>query len=355
MITGIFNQNNSNVTDQHEAKLIWSSVIISEKVHIGSPLISFLDSENMVNLLPLDNKMVLYSKMLPTWYKELTEDVIKKFYEMFKQTLRWKHKNKRETLLYLEGKSVIASFEKDFLRACYTVLNKFGLMQVKTMVSIENENIIIPYSNNVYNPDSFNPRAMVDNIADTMRHPEQFNFLDDWFFSRSKNKDIEEAVTEDFTGDEIIRFYHTDFLKLPPLESLLVNEVTSIRSQVLPMLKPVSSGLSSLKKELINKEFCFDTMNFIKQTLKELGIIGNDDLQKRVDSNVYVDRIISNNTDIPENLISICFCSYGELSEIHKDLNIIKDETTLYLKEELSKEINLNSTCIFLTLNQIKH
>jgi hypothetical protein len=341
----ILNESGSKIEMEKEPLLIWAAVLIAKKTYLSGILGIPLDFERSFNLADEVKKVSAAERIYPLMANPHKNPRLKdveshfdKNYSRLKLLRKKRKKNKAELLELIKREDILRKHfkltEEFFLRVreynCIVDLPRFT-------GDDENDLVTVHCLNSDYDDEKFTGYP-VEPLTESFLSDEEFHL-----FSEA----VEGLLTEKSEG--LPYFTAFKFINLPAVTELKEN-------QIFMLIEKLESVKQTIEERLIRTQEVLKTLTYEKDNENVLtDIISNNVLRDKDFFENTIAECIYDSTDFTKkdgvNELYLCVCSYENMIDVYKHLNVYKDEIIYsYVKDNVSKNIGLRMSRLFLYL-----
>ena len=344
----VVNNNNSKIEIEEEAKLIWTSLLLADKVVVAGLSTPLFDWEFCMNKLPFSKELFeLMEKIIPDLYSN-TEDAMKgfRFYrKAFFELNSIKHKNHNQTLLYMTTIRALNEFKKEMLRWSKSYAEKIKFKE------------LLPYS--AKDKNTIDVRYLPFENTQKVKEIGKFISIDGYILTVKKDwitdvpsVNIEEAKPDDFQLGKL-SFIYSEIVDLPFLIDIPHEHFNIVRENFLEGSKAFRALLAELKVRSSRAVYAGENFDGIKKTiyaLKEYAAV-----YKKIESENLLLKELQASGEIKNRMkISAAFTSYGNFISLLEKQNIIESRENLYVRAEVGRYKHLEGICLFLIAEELQ-
>jgi hypothetical protein len=332
----ILNKNGSKISDFTEVKLLWTSILFSDRIIYATPFNSIFMAKYFFPKLPERKKINMIKIAMDGWDSKFKSTDLEKFYEQYLSIKKIKRKSREQLILLKQGERLINTYEKILLDNNDKILQNLKVSELKPFFWNHDENIIIPTAVSDNDPRPKEERSInyFETLSVMLTDDDVLPILDDSFIH----------------DDNDIDFCTEKLLSVPAPESLKESQIRIIRNDFREKFN-CFDGYEEYKQNLKEKpyaEYIIQKDGTESPICEEMEV--NPEFQKSVDENIYIEQLRQNSTDGIEYSLFLGVTSFEDIVRTYHYLGILSDEDTLYVKEHLSNKVNLKNSTPFLYL-----
>lgn len=338
MKINFYNKNNSKIDEAPEVLSFHPSVLIADVVHFDC-----LWAGDIYCYLEIDkhsDEMVFRLTSIHYKNDEATNDLSKnleKYANDLKALLKIKHKTKEQLVLLGQYRGM-AKKTRDFLKEIYEHhLLKRNLL---VLAPFANEKVIEIGKDHFFE-ERKKENLYIKELKDAITKHETLLCLDEG---------IEKLFG--FCLFTEIELGFNDFIKVPMWDfpqfvGITYEQMKHTKDNLQSVLEPFKIQLENLADQLMKISYSPDNLKQIKQLLNENLMHHKTAVQHSINESLYL--IQQRNRFDNNNNLKFCFgiCSTETLVNYYEKNEVLFPYVATELKQQLSRHIDLNGTCIF--------
>lgn len=347
MYLTVVNDNNSRIEIEEEAKLIWTSLLLADKVVAAGLSTAVFDWKDQMAAAPYSEGIFkLMEKMVPKLYNNQDDAMTAfKFYrKTYLELNSIKHKNHNQTLVYMRMLRGLNNFRKEMVRWSQSYAEMVKVKEILPYAAKENNTIEL-----FYIPDEKTER--VKKIASLISIDEYILIVNKNSINDIPSVNIEEAVSDDIQKDKLSYIY-SEIADLPFLIEIPYEHFNIVRENFLAGSKVFRGVLAELKDIAAKAEYNCENLSGFKKTfdiLKEHAAV-----YKKIES----ENLLLNQLNVSGGInhrvkISAALTSYGNFISLLEKQNILESRESLYVRAEVIRYKFLEGICPFLIAEEL--
>jgi hypothetical protein len=343
MELAIFNTDGSLMPVPNEIKLVWSSVLIADRIHYGGAYSEITYLQELFDSTKSDDAKVEMTIMYyPIMYKNLNVDIskytksLRGLYNEIKIARKTKGKSKDYLLKSMSAERTLKSIFQNVSTYLKDYRTNTTLEYLTPAFSFDDECMIKCYTEITL---SFKKDKLkyLKEISDLIFKPDKY-FLSD--------ESVEKFQYEN--KDSLPEFLSIEFIDIPEFDYLIELQYTQFRDSFIPTTKDISEVFRSLKENVKDSEYSVENITHFLDVLKNSIDSYKEDFQSKLYENITM------YTDIPasakKHKLYAGITSVEKLISIYKNAKLFGDDFYAYLHEYLSQEHDLNKLIPFFYL-----
>ncbi len=335
----LVNTDHSKLPIQNETPLIWTSVLLAEKVVLMTVSASMFDNDVFKNM----NEKCLkgfFKTICMKIFNELAEEELDRILDIYTRLHKNKRKTHNEIILYMLTKKAL----DQLIEQCISIGNQYmQANKLDALLPMYEKGILkyVPFGE--YNLVEPEPGKKLNYISELICSESMLTIMD---HSIEKSDSTEMEITdESFRYDETSNIiFKIPLLQFPAIYNLESNSAGILRSELSIALKPFISKLEKVTLEINKLNFVNTNPDTIKDIVNESLLPEINASQAIIDSNVYIQQVQNHyGEEYDLNLFLAC-TSIKNLLELYRSQEIISGKAYLYIKNKLL-QMNVIDNC----------
>ncbi len=334
MYLNIFNSENSGVDFKTEIRLIRLALFLSDKIILAGRSGWYLYLECVLNRLPEEKRFSYIKEIMPVITKGKVEEVQKYtgFYELYLKMAAAKNKNHRQLAQFWNTKKTLNGIKDDIIK---WIRKKNAAKKIDNLsrFTFDSEDVII-----IYDCLSENSKSNIEVVSNEITRVDSIFFMDKELLNNVPqtpfNLEGKEFLKQNQSG-----FLYGELASLPLVEDCSFEILKVIRENLLSTTDLFRRYLIGLKGLLLYE----DTLrNNFAEVIKSYYTIKNStaELFRQINENALLKNLDSAAGKLKTVKIYLCISSYKNLVEYLKQLNIIDERESLYIIQNIAREVN---------------
>ena len=336
--------------------MLWSVVLFADDIGWSSAQ-AFLICHRYAFELDDDRfKVDTYKFFIKSWNTSITPDRIEANYRNYLKYKKKRSRSKKELNVFAKYSAFMKSLEKDMMN--FISFNERDL-RIKELSPFmysygypeRKENDVIALTYHVpSNPKIHRENTDVELLSNVMSSNNEIPM----FSSEAENhfcfNEYEAKTNKDFFAKGQVNAFRELFLEFASPESLTSKQVEIIRNELNEKFKRITDVIEEFNKDFSEKKLTADNLEEIKTRYLEKLRPRVSEFQKAIDNNIYMIQL-KNKEDNPKIYkLYLVLTTVRNIVGLYEELNIIKKDSAIYVRDELQQKGMLDVLKFFLYL-----
>ena len=348
----IIDKQGSNVSDEANIRLLWSSVLIGESANASCEPAGLLCLIVYFDEFTEKQKFDIYMNALNA-NKEVTEETkksIEQYYSKIVRARNMKGKTKEHIVLLMKGENWLKGMLEDFKRYLSNMSTKDKTTSLLPLTCTDQDNWNKPLLAWNFPKEDIEKKIhqRITVVSGTITDSGSFPFYDSTvkqYFTSAEMKSIKNT--------EQVNFVSNFLFEIPEPLSLTTSQIHLVRNEFSKTSWKLFHEMKNLNEELKAIPFAQNNFEKIASLYEEKISPLKSSIQKTVDENSCLNELKNGNPSGKVYRIHAGISSFTTILDFYKELGIIDVSDVLYVREDMSTSVDINNSRLFLFLEAV--